>query len=99
MTVGQTYAVQHLRLAFQKADSPDDKELINLLDRIVRHPLPEAVIRELNKIRRAGVSCEPLIERLHELVSRYRWTRLLEEPEEVEERPEPSRIICSEALV
>jgi superfamily II DNA or RNA helicase len=99
LRVGQTYAVQHLRLAFQKADTPDDKELINLLDRIVRQPLSEPVITELNKIRRAGVSGEPLIERLQELVSRYKLTRLLEQPEEPEEPAEPSRIICSEALV
>ena len=97
--VGQTYVLQHLRLAFQKADTFDHKERINLLDRIVRQPLPEAVTRELNKIRRAGVSGEPLIERLQELVSRYRLTRLLEQTEDEEQRPEPSRIICSEALV
>jgi hypothetical protein len=86
-------------MAFQKAQTSDDKERINLLDRIVRQPLPEAVTRELNKIRRAGVSGEPLLDRLQELVSRFRLTRLLEQTEDAEQRPEPSRVICSEALV
>jgi hypothetical protein len=86
-------------MAFHKAETSDDKERINLLDRIVRQPLPGAATNELNKMRRAGVSGEPLLDRLQELVSRYRLTRLLEQTEDEEQRPEPSRIICSEALV
>lgn len=99
LAIGQTYVLQHLRISFQKAATADDKERINLLDRIVRQPLPDPVIGELNRIRRASISGEPLLDKLQELVSRYRLTRLLDWREEAEERPEPSRIICSEALL
>ena len=76
-----------------------EKERINLYDRIFRQELPEAAIRDLNKLRRSGLSGEPLLDSLREIVSQYRLTRLLEEREEPAREPQATRIICSEALL
>lgn len=99
LRIAQRYVLRHLRFAFEKAADPDEKERINLFDRILRQELPEAAVKELNKVRRSGLSGEPLLGRLQEIVLQYRLTRLLEEREEPEREPQATRIVCSEALV
>jgi superfamily II DNA or RNA helicase len=98
LTLGQRYVIRELRTAFSGTEDPDQRARINLLEEAFRGPITTAVKRELNLLRRNGVTAEGLLANLKELYSQHelgnRNVRTAREAETV-----VPRIVCSEALV
>nr|HID13126.1 hypothetical protein [Anaerolineae bacterium] len=97
LTRGQRYVLRELRVLFNAAKDDDLRGVMTLLEEAFRGPLTTAVTKELNLLRRNGVTGEVLLEELkriyfqHNLKDVPARTRLAAG----EEVP---KIVCSEAL-
>jgi hypothetical protein len=96
---GQRYVTRELRVLFNSTKDEDLKGQINILEKAFRGPLTAAVSRELNRIRRNGVTGENLMRMLSDIYHQHNmreWTgrRLLSR-----ENHSLPRVICSEKLI
>jgi hypothetical protein len=104
LTVGQTYVLRELRAFYSTLDSDESADLksqVALLEESFKQPLTAAIKRQLNTIRRNGVTGKPLVKTVSDLYhdhdmkdSSFQLRHLAER--ESEDVP---RIICSEAFV
>jgi len=95
---GQRYVIRELRALFGVVDDEDIKGRINLLERTFRGAVPKAIDKELNKIRRNGITGLDLLRLLSELYNQYGMRDWLDrKPLRFEEQEIP-KIICSEGL-
>ncbi|MDI6783012.1 MAG: C-terminal helicase domain-containing protein, partial [bacterium] len=99
LTQAQRYVIRELRLQFRKTQDVDEQDRINQLDKIFRLSLYPAVMKELNGLRRLGVTGEHLIKRLSDIFFQYNLKTMLDPQGEPEKAAIVSRIICSESLV
>ena len=95
----QRYVLQHLRILFSQTDDEDLRGQINILEQAFRMTPTAAVKRELDRLRRNGVSGEALRATLTSIYHQHRLSERMEENSGVLERNEIPRIICSEALL
>ena len=96
---GQRYALRELRVLFGATSDEDEKGQINILERAFRGRLTDAVKRELNRIRRNGITGPPLLKALGELYLQHRMRDWIDRRTlHLEDQAVP-RIICSEALL
>jgi len=95
----QRYVLRELRLQFAKTDDEDEKEKINVLEKTFRYTLYPAVIKELNLIRRTGITGEALLKRLSDIYFQYNLSSLLDSRDEGQKEPIVPKIICSESLI
>jgi superfamily II DNA or RNA helicase len=98
LTHGQRYVMRELRVLFGVTDSEDTREQINVLERAYRAPLTAALKKELNQIRRNGMTGESLLRRLADLYHQHHlreWTA--SRGWEVEEMV--PRVVCSMGLI
>ena len=92
----QKYVLRELKAIYEVEKSLDARNELAKLEEIFSKSLPQSVIKELNRLRRNGVTGKQLISALKEIVFNY---SLLHYKEPVFTRQvEPVRIICSEAL-
>ena len=95
---GQRYALRELRLFFGTVTNEDIKARVNLLENAFRGTLTKAVERELNKIRRNGITGENLIKALGDIYTQYGMRDWLDRRSfQFEDKVIP-KIICSEGL-
>jgi len=95
----QRYIIRELRLRFSKTDDEEEKEKMNLLEKTFRCNLYPSVMKEINLIRRLGITGEDLIKRLSDIYFQYNLKSLLDAQVEVEKQQIIPRFICSESLV
>ena len=95
---GQRYVIRELRVLFGVADDEDMKGRINLLERTFRGAVPKAVDKELNKIRRNGITGQNLLRILGELYSQYGMRDWLDHKSLRFEEQTIPKIVCSEGL-
>ncbi len=95
---GQRYVLRELRLFFSTVADEDIKARVNLLENAFRGTLTKAVERELNKIRRNGITGENLIKALGDMYTQYGMRDWLDRRSfQFEDKVIP-KIICSEGL-
>ena len=95
----QRYVLRELRLQFAKTDDADEKEKINVLEETFRCTLYPAVMKELNLVRRMGITGEALLKRLSDIYFQYNLRSLLDREVKGEKEQIVPRIICSESLI
>jgi len=96
---GQRYVLRELRVAFETTDDDDERARINLLERAFRRPVTRAVNRELNRIRRNGITGRDLLKILGDLFLQHNMReRLDREDLQMEPKPVP-KVVCGEALI
>jgi len=98
LTQGQRYVLRELRVMFNAAADDEVKARINVLEAAFRGTLTGALVKELNRIRRNGITGDDLLRNLGELYYQYNmrdWAG--NRGPQSEERPVPV-IICSEGL-
>ena len=95
----QRYVLRELRLQFAKTDEADEKEKINVLEETFRCTLYPAVMKELNLVRRMGITGEALLKRLSDIYFQYNLRSLLDREVKGEKEQIVPRIICSESLI
>ena len=104
LTVGQTYVLRELRAAYSALDGEEFADLrsqIALLEESFKQPLTAAIKKQLNIIRRNGITGENLVRMLSDL---YHDHGMSEHDFQLRHRVERDsedlpRIICSEAFV
>ncbi|MBE0481721.1 MAG: helicase, partial [Dehalococcoidia bacterium] len=98
LTQGQRYVVRELRVLFNASDDDDLRAQLNILDAAFRRPLTRALNRELNRVRRNGITGEALFKTLGELYYQHNMRDWAERRGiSIEDQPIPV-IICSEGL-
>ena len=97
LTQGQRYVLREMRVLFGSADE-DMKAQINILEKAFRGPMTTAITRELNRIRRNGITSENLLSSLAAIYHQHNMRDWLDRRSlQLEDQPIP-RIICSEGL-
>lgn len=96
---GQRYILRELRVIFGLTEDEDTKAQINILEKAFRNPVNKAVNRELNLIRRNGLTGEILLKEITRIYHQHGmrdWTERVRVRHDEQQIP---RIICSEGLV
>ncbi len=99
LSQGQRYLLRELRVLFGLTADEEMKTRINILEKAFRGAMTTAVNRELNRIRRNGMTGDNLLKALTELYHQHDmqdWSRRQTMQRENHEIP---TIICSEAMV
>jgi hypothetical protein len=95
---GQTYVLREMRVLFGATDDEDQKAMINVLEKALRGPVTRAVNKELNLLRRNGVTGQSLLKNLAKLYDQHNLRDWVDRRSpHTNERPIP-KIVCSEAL-
>lgn len=95
---GQRYVIRELRVLFGVVDDEDIKGRINLLEKTFRGAVPKAVDKELNKIRRNGITGHNLVKLLGDIYNQYSMRDWLNRKSPIYEDQAIPKIICSEGL-
>jgi len=104
LTVGQTYVLRELRAAYSALDGEEFDDLrsqLTLLEESFKQPLTAAIKKQLNTVRRNGITGKDLVKILSDLYHDHGMKdhdfQLRHRVEQ--ESDELPRIICSEAFV
>jgi hypothetical protein len=99
LTHGQLYVLRELRMLFEATQDEDTRQNVNVLEKVFRGTLTGAVKRELNQLRRNGVTGESLLKRLSDIYYQHNLKDAVAQRSlQMGDRPIP-RIICSEAFI
>ncbi len=101
LTRAQRYVLRELRVLHDETQDSDLRRQIALLEAAFRQPIARPAVRdELNRVQRAGLGGEALLDRLSHVYHAYRLdeVRRRETDDEDDEAATP-RIVCSEAMV
>jgi len=96
---GQRYLLRELRVLFGATDDEDEKAQINILEKAFRGPTTSAIDRELNLLRRNGVTGQELLKTLVHLYHQHNMRDWLDRRNPQLENHQIPKIVCSEALV
>lgn len=99
LTQGQRYVLRELRASFEKTEDENVRAQINLLEEAFRIPPTQAVKKELNLVRRNGLVGENLIRKLTDVYFHHRLQDRSNGLNDVVQKDDIARIVCSEALL
>lgn len=99
LTLGQRYVMRELSVLFRATEDEDQKGQITFLEKAFRSALTKALQRELNMLRKNGVTGEALLKSLAKLYSQHNLRDWLDRRSGQPEEDDFPRIICSEALI
>jgi len=97
--MAQRYILRELRIQFNLAKDEDSRGNLNILERAFRQSLTSAVRKELNLLRRNGVTGEALKKNLLRIYEQFNLREAFDRPESEGKEQAIPRIVCSEALV
>jgi len=99
LTHGQRYILRELRILFEATQDEDVKAQVNILEKAFRGSITTAINRELNLLRRNGVSSQNLLKALARIYHQHNMREWLDRRSlQLEEHPIP-KIVCSEGLM
>lgn len=98
LTQGQRYILRELRIFFKSTTDEEVKGQVNILEKAFRLSVNQAVIRELNKLRRNGFTSKELFNQLRQIYRQHNMHEVQDDSLPALSQPIPI-IICSEALV
>jgi superfamily II DNA or RNA helicase len=97
LSLAQKFVMRELRILFGSIVDEDLKAQINLLERAFRHPLTDAVRKELNQVRRQELTGPALLESLKRIYTRHGLHRWLI-TDSAARSATVAKVVCSEAL-
>ncbi len=98
LSQGQRYLLRELRVLFGLSNDDEIKIQINILEKAFRGPMTTAINRELNRIRRNGMTGEHLMRALTELYHQHSMRDWSERRHRRSEDQIIPKIVCSEGL-
>jgi len=99
LTNGQNYILREMRVLFGATEDEDQKAMINVIEKAFRGPVTRAVNRELNLLRRNGVSGQPLLKALSRIYDQHNLREWIDRRTmQSKDHPVP-KVVCSEALI
>ena len=100
MTQAQRYVLRELQLMYREVGDDDLREQVKILEEAYRGSISAALNRELNLLRRNGVTGDTLHERLSQLYQQHNLREQSTSRVRTQtENSELPKIICSAALV
>ena len=99
LTLGQRYVMRELSVLFRASEDEDQKGQITLLEKAFRSPLTKALQRELNLLRKNGLTGESLFKNLAKLYNQHNLRDWLDRRNGQPQEDDYPRIVCSETLV
>ncbi|HWR57354.1 MAG TPA: helicase-related protein [Thermodesulfovibrionales bacterium] len=96
---GQRYVLRELRVTFGLVEDEDMKAQINILEKAFRNPVNAAVNRELNLIRRNGLTGEALLKEITRIYHQHGMREWIDRVKAHHEEQQIPKIVCSEGLV
>ncbi len=99
LTLGQRYVMRELSVLFRISEDEDQKGQITLLEKAFRSPLTKALQRELNLLRKSGVTGEALFKNIVKLYNQHNLRDWIDRRNGQPSEDEYPRIVCSEALL
>lgn len=98
LTHGQRYTLREMRVLFETISDEDIKAQINILEKAFRGTITTAINRELNLLRRNGVTGQELLKSLTRIYHQHSMRELLDRRSlQLEDHPIP-KIVCSEGF-
>jgi hypothetical protein len=98
LTQGQRHVLRELRAVFASSTAVDVRARAEQFEQVFRLPLPQAVVRELNKLRREGLTGESLLRSLARIYHAY-GLRDRARAQLIDEAEGLPRVLCSEGFV
>lgn len=99
LSQGQRYIVRELGLFFKAIEDEDIRKQINILEQAFRQPMTTVLKRDLNSIKKQGLTGDNLFRELKKLYNQHDLRNLLDRHHlQDNEKPIPM-IVCSQALV
>ena len=96
---GQCYTLREMRVLFGTITDEDMKGQINILEKTIQGPITIAIYRELNLLRRNGVSGQQLLKNLTKICHQHSMRESFNRRSlQSEDNPIP-KIVCSERWV
>ena len=99
LTHGQLYVLRELRILFDVTEDEDSKQNVNVLEKVFRGSLTGAVKRELNQLRRTGVTGDTLLKHLIRIYDQHSLKDVSARRDLTMADRSVPRVICSEAFV
>lgn len=98
LTQAQRYVLRELNILFRNVEDEDEKSIINVLEQAFRGSITKAINRELNTLRRNGITGKELLEMLRKIYVTHNMREMTDRKANKEEKP-VVKIVCSEALL
>jgi superfamily II DNA/RNA helicase len=99
LSQGQRYILREIRILFGTTTEEDLREQINILEKAFRGPITIVIRRELNRMRRNGMTGMDLLRALTDLYHQHNMREWLDRKRLHQgDQPVP-KIVCSEKLV
>jgi len=98
-TTGQRYVLREIRIMFGLTEDEQKKAQLNILDKAFRGSITTAVNRELNLLRRNGITGEILFDHLVRIYQQHNMKDWADRRSKFEKEENIPKIICSEGLV
>lgn len=99
LTQAQRYILRELRIFFKAIAKEEVKAQVNILERVFRGSMTQAINRELNTLRRNGVTDQDLFNQLGQIYSQHNMREWLNNNSLPSLSHPVPMIICSKALV
>jgi len=99
LSQGQRYVLRELRIVLNATQDETEKVRLSTLEQAFRGPVTTAINRELNRIRRNGLTAQNLLRSLGEIYHQHNMQGLLDQSKRRHAELIVPKIICSEALV
>ena len=99
LTQAQRYVLRELRQTFGQADDEEWKARINILNEAFRTINTAAINRELNRLRRNGVTGQPLTVELAAIYNQHNMSEALDRQRAGRKERPLTKIVCGEALL
>ncbi len=96
---GQRYVIREMRVLYGMAKDDDMQREINTIEKTFRGPITAAINRELNRLRRNGISGEDLLKSLKIIYHQHGMKEWIAKVGKEGDKAEIIKIICSEALI
>lgn len=99
LTHGQRYVIRELRIIFGATKDEDLKAQVNILEKAFRGTITNALNRELNRIRRNGITGQTLIKILTDLYHQHNMRDWADRRFQRITDDSTPKIVCSEGLL
>ena len=96
---GQRYVIREMRVLYGMAKDDDLRHQINIIEKAFRGPVTAAINRELNRLRRNGITGEDLLKSLINIYHQHGMKDWIAKAGKEGDKAEIVKIICSEALI
>jgi hypothetical protein len=96
---GQRYVIREMRVLFGIAKDEDMRHQVSTIEKAFRGPITPAINKELNRLRRNGVTGADLLKSLINIYHQHGMKDWIAKAGKEGDKTEIIKIICSEALI